>query len=199
MEERATSQEPTSPEEESFEETFRWFRDLVDRTNSGDDTALSQLREGLEQCPILISALCGNMAIVATDSLIDAITGERLSQKEAILKQLETMRAELAGPTPSPIEKLLVDRVVVCWLQTQHADNQFANARTVSIEIGDFMQRRQDRAHRRYLSAITTLARVRRLALPIRVDVNVAASVETKSAEPTQSVPPSWERVPSAN
>ena len=37
--------------------------------------------------------------------------------------------------------------------------------------------RRQDSAHRRFLSACKTLAVVRRLALPVKIDVSVAASV----------------------
>ena len=58
------------------------------------------------------------------------------------------------------------------------ADKEFANRdqnfgkRTV--KQSEFFQRRQDRAHRRYLSAIRTLAQVRRLLLP-PVQVNIGA------------------------
>jgi hypothetical protein len=38
---------------------------------------------------------------------------------------------------------------------------------------GDYHQRRMDRAHRRYLSAIKTLATVRKLAVPV-FQVNIA-------------------------
>jgi len=47
----------------------------------------------------------------------------------------------------------------------------------------DYNQRRQDRAHRRFLSAIRTLATVRRLALPTLVAVNVTGMV-AREAEP---------------
>jgi hypothetical protein len=68
-----------------------------------------------------------------------------------------------------------------------------------SLQQGDYLQRRQDRANRRVNAAVKSLATVRRLALPIRVDVTVAGSVETKPAEPTHPVLPNWDRVPSAN
>jgi len=40
----------------------------------------------------------------------------------------DAMRTELAGPRPSPIERLLVQRVVACWLQVYHADAMAAQA-----------------------------------------------------------------------
>jgi hypothetical protein len=51
--------------------------------------------------------------------------------------------------------------------------------------------------HRRYRSAIKTLAVVRKLAMPIRVDVNVAGTLETKPAD--QTTPHPWWFVPNGN
>jgi hypothetical protein len=169
---KPTNLEPISPEPESLEEMRQEVGEMLELANSGDATAISLLRESMEQCPSLISTFGGDMAKVATSSLIDAITGKRVSQKEAILQQLKSMQLELAGPAPSPTEKLLVDRVVVCWLQVQHADH-VAQAGDVTLPVGDYLQRRQDRSHRRFLTAVKMLATVRRLALPIRVDLNV--------------------------
>jgi hypothetical protein len=47
----------------------------------------------------------------------------------------------------------------------------------------DYYQRRQDRAHRRFLSAVKTLATVRRLALPTLVAVSVTGRV-AREVEP---------------
>ena len=171
----------------------------MERAEAGDTTALSELRRVLEQVPSLISQLGGDLAEVAANSIIRGITGEHLASQEVVLRRLDMMRAELAGPNPSAIEKLLVDRIVACLLQTQHADYMAAEAGDDLVAIGDYHQRRQDRANRRLLSAVKTLATVRRLALPIRVDLNVAGSVETRPAEPTHPALPNWERVPSTN
>ena len=104
---------------------------------------------------------------------VEKIGGNHAALREAILAQLTTLKEQLAGQNPSPIERLLVDRVVVCWLQLAHADLLFADAR--SIELGNYWQHYQDRAHRRYLSAVKMLAVVRRLAMPIQLDVKVAS------------------------
>jgi hypothetical protein len=83
------------------------------------------------------------------------------------------LRAELAGPEPTSVERLLVERVVARWLQVQDADVRYAQAKDLSLAWGAYYQRRMDRAHKRYLSAIRTLALVRRLALPV-LQVNIA-------------------------
>jgi hypothetical protein len=47
------------------------------------------------------------------------------------------------------------------------------NAGKLTLAQADYRQRTRDRAHRRYLSAIRTLALVRKLAAPV-LQVNIA-------------------------
>ena len=56
----------------------------------------------------------------------------------------------------SPLEKLLVDRVVAGWLALIYAEANYHQnlPRGLSWEDSEYMQRRIDRAHRRYLSAL---------------------------------------------
>ncbi len=183
-----TNLEPIIPTPKSLEELRKEVGELLELADSGDPTAMSVLRESMGQCPSMISTFGGNLAEVAVRSTIHAIAGESLVWKESIQRQLELMRKELAGPNPTPIERILVDRVVVCWLQVQHADH-VAQAGDVTLPVGDYLQRRQDRSHRRFLSAVKMLATVRRLALPIRVDLNVSASVERPLASSEKELP----------
>lgn len=134
---------------------------------------LPDLRKILE-IPGIVDRLGGDLARNAERSFIQAAAGENLLYQEALTRKLELLRAELAGPNPSPVERLLVSRVVACWLQVQDADIRAAQARNLTLAQHDFNQRRMDRAHRRYLSALKTLATVRRLALPA-LQVNIAA------------------------
>jgi hypothetical protein len=98
------------------------------------------------------------------------------------------MRSELAGPSPTPLGRLLVDRIVTCWLQISDADVRAAQAKDLSPSWAEFYQRRMDRAHRRYLSAIKTLATVRRLVLPVLVgQVNIAGKQVNVAAAMTGS------------
>lgn len=78
------------------------------------------------------------------------------------------------SPKPTPLERLLVERVVTCWLQLHDAQLRFIQAESMPIARAEYLQRSLDRYHRRYLSALKMLAVVRRLALPA-LQVNIAA------------------------
>ena len=54
----------------------------------------------------------------------------------------------------------------------------YANATTITLEQVEYLQRQQDRTQRRYLVAIKSLATVRRLLSPTRLDVRLAATLE---------------------
>jgi hypothetical protein len=130
------------------------------------------------------AAHAGRELLVVCEDCAPRLTGRDLLHKAALVRKLDLLKAELAGPNPTPLERLLVERVVACWLQVQDADMRYAQAKNPSIEQGDYYQRRMDRAHRRYLSAIRTLATVRKLALPV-LQVNlVSAPVNGASAGP---------------
>ena len=164
---------------------------FIKQANEGDETALSEIQELLDSSPTEgITALGGDLAQRAERALVERIAVEQLGFREGILAKLEMLRTELAGPRPTPIERLLVERVVACWLQVYHADAIAAQAENVAPVMGDYNQRRQDRAHRRFLSAIRALATVRRLALPTLVAVNVTGTVETKDAGLVQEARP---------
>jgi len=157
--------------------------DRTDRTNqkmlrlitcagNGDSEAISELREMLNAKPARWEMI-GNMATQAECSLVKVASGDNTVVNEAMYKKLDAMREELDGASPTPLERLLVDRVVACWLQVYYADTIYAqNMKGSSLELANYLQQRQDRAHRRYLSAIRTLAVVRRLLIP-PVQVNI--------------------------
>ncbi len=148
------------------------LREFLKRAMSGDTSTLPALRRMLEN-PAKVDAMGGDLARQAEQSLINAAAGDNLAFKEALTRKLGLLRAELAGPNPAPLERLLVERVVACWLQVQDADVRYAQAKNLSLEWCKYYQQRMDRAHKRYLSAIKALAVVRKLALPV-LQINVA-------------------------
>ena len=175
------------------------LRAVLDRADTGEKIALAEVREMLRANPPAIALLGGDLAERAETLLVERIAEGQPVFRAALLAKLEALRADLAGPAPSPTERLLVERVVATWLQMAHADALAAQAERGSHADGEYNQRRQDRAHRRYLSAVKMLAVVRKLALPIRVDVNVGGSIETKSTEQTASTRRRWLPVPTRN
>jgi hypothetical protein len=103
----------------------------------------------------------------AEHGLIRHISGGDLLVQEALPRQLAAMKQELAGPNPSPLERLLAERVVATWLQLSFFEAHYAkNLGNLHIAQGEYHQRRLDRLYRRHLSAMRTLVQVRKLLKP---------------------------------
>ncbi len=141
------------------------IRDLLERARRGDADALPGLRAALDGHPEVCRAY-GDLAAHARTAWINLIGGPDLALGEALSRRAVALRAELAGPAPTPIEALLAERVVACWLQVNYSDAAAAQAGAISLKQAAFAQHRQDAAHRRYLTALGALATVRRL-LPV--------------------------------
>jgi hypothetical protein len=105
--------------------------------------------------------------------LVGHVAGKDLAIAEATELRLAEVRDELAGPDPTPIERLLAERAAVCWFLVNRYESVYANAREQTLRQAAFQQEKIDRAHKRYLSALKTLAAVRKLALPA-IQVNIA-------------------------
>ena len=56
--------------------------------------------------------------------------------REALPSKLELLRDELTGKNPTPIERLLVERVLACWLQVQVADIRDAQGEELVHQTG---------------------------------------------------------------
>ena len=157
-----------------------WLTTVIDQAEAGDRQALKLAVEAHKAVPWLWSPVNQLQANVER-SVLDAMLGadRQLFARATIERQMEVMRANLLGSSPSPLERLLVDRVVVSWLECQHADLGLAQRTTGNhtFALGDYHQRRAERAERRLLRATKALATVRRLLVPI-VQVNVAEEIK---------------------
>jgi hypothetical protein len=115
----------------------------------------------------------GELASEALGSLARKAAGDNIVFREALLKKCEHLRNEVAGPNPSPVERLLVERVVACWSYLYYLELVYGQNSTFGLSQGLYQQKVLDRAHGRFLSAVKALADVRRLALPA-LQVNIA-------------------------
>jgi hypothetical protein len=146
---------------------------LAHRAQEGDETALPALREVLQD-PTVVNLLGGDLAAQAQLAIIDKLTGKtNLLFKESLRQKVRLLRAELAGPNPMPLERLLVEQVVACWLHLYHLEAIYASKNGMSPELGRYYQRSITSAQRRYLAAIKTLALIRKLAVPV-LQLNIA-------------------------
>jgi len=152
---------------------------LVERAADGDQKALASLRKICQPEPTLWD-VWGDVADQSIQALIRVIAGNNLLVKEGISRKVGNLKETIVGPAPSPLERLLAERIAACWLSAYHADASYArNMKDVTAEQGDYYQRRQDRAHKRFLTAVKTLAQVRRLLFPA-VQVNIGAQQVNK-------------------
>jgi hypothetical protein len=135
---------------------------VIETARGGDPEALARLRAYLDTYPELGRAL-GDLAGLVERSWLGLVVGSDAALEEATTRRLAALKSELAGPGAPPLDRLLAERVAACWLQVQAADAAAAGA----MESGPGREaqalRRQQAAHRRYLTAMATLATVQRL------------------------------------
>jgi hypothetical protein len=148
------------------------LRALANRAQKGDKTALPALRELLRD-PALVDDWGGDLAKQAQLALIEKFSGKNLVFRESVPRKLDALRRELSGTNPTPLECLLIERILVGWLHLHQLEIVNANREDVSFELGTYYERCITSAQKRYLSAIKSLALIRKLAVPV-LQVNIA-------------------------
>ena len=155
----------------NVQEKLAVLRALSEKAENGDKEARKELRRALrESAPEIILQASdigrrGQWALIKTVAANDPLT------EEALVARLEQMRAEVAGPEPSPLEVLLTERICSLWLLIEVLEM------LVSAQLSADLPREhqsptsylqhvfkwQESANRRFLSAMRELARVRKL------------------------------------
>ena len=94
----------------------------------------------------------------------------------------------LGGPAPTPVERLLVERVVATWLQLNYFDSvePLAINADESPRLAQYRARRQQQAHVAHLSALAALTTLRRLLPAPAVEI-VAAPTKGANDVPGQN------------
>jgi hypothetical protein len=155
----------------TMSEVITHVQALVTRGMQGDRTVLPALRALLTTRPELWTHL-QTVGSRVERAWIAVLAGDDLVAQEVLTQQLQALKGELAGPNPTPLEHLLVERIAVCWLQVQQADLWAAQHVTHPTSWADH---RQDRAQARFLAAVKALAQVRKLLRPqAAVQVHIA-------------------------
>jgi hypothetical protein len=154
---------PTPPPAEILKDLQRWTK----RATKGDKAARHQLRQLLDRpdCFRLFRDLAGRVR----EALSRKFAGGDWFVKQLHERELNRLRAELLGPAPTVVERLLAERVAIGWLEVNTAEYRLA---VTDPEYRAHWQRQVDHAHRRFLSALRLLTAVRRLPRPA-LQVNI--------------------------
>jgi hypothetical protein len=120
----------------------------------------------------------------AEEAVLGWTTAEPLT-REFQRRWLARLRTEVAGPQPTAIEEILAHRVALSYAVASEGDAQAArlsDAGGATMRQVMHWHEVSDRGHRRLLSAVRTLALVRRLALPAPPPVQVNVTVPAPAA-----------------
>ena len=86
---------------------------LIEKANAGDAQAMKELRPMIQEDPDLFT-IFGDLAEGVRQKLVSQMTadGKALLIKDQLFTRLRKMRRELAGHSPTPLESLLVERIL---------------------------------------------------------------------------------------
>lgn len=146
---------------------------LVQKAESGGEEAVPEIRKILDNNPDLAWHFINGAGKLAESALLEAFTKDGdLAARGLLRHQLESMRIEVAGHNASPLERLLAERVVVTWFEVQLFTGILAKGLKSGTSTHDeFRQKRLDRAQRRHLSAVKTLAQIRKMGPALQINI----------------------------
>jgi hypothetical protein len=174
---------------EDRREALTDLKDLIARGHDGDEEALAKMDTVLEQIPS-VARKFGNLNVMVEEGFVERTASNSPFRQKSLRITLEGMREELAGPKSSPLEKLGAERVASCWLQLHYAEliyNQ--ELPKLYLEQDDYHQKRLDRLHKRYLSAMRSLAQVRKLLKPKVAQINIGEEQQINTGTPLRPDP----------
>ncbi len=183
------SEQPANSVEIAFRD-FEQLHKLINAARKGDLQARKQLTDFLDRTRMWASA--GDVAQRAIDQWIQTIAPTNCPELvRAIEAKLAQLWFALGGPDGTTLERLLIQRIQVCWLQTHYADVAFAAANRMQGMSDKFIRaacERVETCQRSYLRAIRELAVVRRLQ-PAIVKARVNAATKDQASENAAASP----------
>jgi hypothetical protein len=156
---------------DATKESIRELRALSDRAEDGDKEAARKLRAAVRSAAPEVIARVSNLASNYRAILARTASGGDELTREGLNAYMMRMEETLAGENRTPLEALLAERVVSCWMLVELMEallagwfnRQTAKENRVSPQFLLQMVKIQESANRRYLAAIKTLAQVRKL------------------------------------
>jgi hypothetical protein len=125
---------------------------------------LDRLRDYLIEHPEE-SEKAGNLARHVQVSILDTAFKHAQGMEMVVTTHCRELRANLGYEDAPQLERLLIDHIIVCWLRLYDVELRYESIRKDNPTITQMQhwEKRLRAAQRRYLRAIETLARVRRL------------------------------------
>jgi hypothetical protein len=100
---------------------------LADRAQKGDAAALPEIRRVLDEHPEVWTT-AGDWSVHAREVWVKLASGGDAVLAESTRRRLDALQEELSRPFQDPLERLLVERLVISLPQLQYADAELAEA-----------------------------------------------------------------------
>ncbi len=153
--------------------------DVVRKANAGDKQSLAVLRRELasDNAQKLLD-FAGDLAYNLEQSTLKAMLGDKQEgAKLILLKKLNKMRDELGWGESPKLERILIERVCQTWLYLHWLETADTQAENRPMDLVKHESERIERAERRHLRAVKMLATVRKMTLPLRIDIKAELNV----------------------
>ncbi len=163
---------------QQHETTWGELKELV---RQGCQEAIPKLREILDKHPELWRTQ-GNLACHAQNQWLELIAGQDVYLKEVVARFAADLRAELAGSEASPLETLIIERIVALSIQINYYELILARVENLKpTETSEYLHKRCQVADNRLQQAIVQLARIQKLLPNTRpVEVILSGEVQAK-------------------
>jgi len=135
---------------------------LIQKAMTGDEASLIAIRTFFDQTPTIWQEAFNITKKVET-AWIQLITGKDLLTREALERQVATLKMRLETEASSPLEHLIIENICTTWLAWKQAELAAATQlqRNNGIGLTQAQQNHLTSCQKRYLLAIRELARHR--------------------------------------
>jgi len=149
---------------------------LCERLHTGKHSQADvvALRKLLRECPHLSRA--ADVCAVAFRDAVGYVGGDNALFAELAEDRRRVLRTELGYAEALPVEKLLIDEIILCWLRHYDAERRYTEAQAgrSTMEHCTYWEKKVAATQRRYLRAVETFARVGKLLRSVSMQVNIA-------------------------
>jgi hypothetical protein len=131
---------PAQPPKELSSDLWKILKHLADRAQRGDASALLEIRQTLDAHP-QVWKTAGDWSVHAREVWVKLASGGDAVLAESTRRRLDALQEELSRPFQDPLERLLVERLVITLLQLQYADAELAESeRQPAAKRGDVVK-----------------------------------------------------------
>jgi hypothetical protein len=171
VESSGTSNESTAFDPERLTE-------LISAARSGDRSVLPELRAMMRSNPS-IGREHGDLGTRTQLYWMHHICGEDHYSRQCLVKEVRKLKLSLMKEgNGTTAERMLIDQVVICWLQINFGDTLEVLSPTVSPEVAECRMRRIERVSKRFAKSVELLSKLR-ATTPQVVNVQQMTVVES--------------------